>query len=145
MHASLFVYIQQLFTFFAPPFSAVFLLGSLWRRISGPAATVTVFAGFAMGIVVKLVVDAGGGPPWLSPYANQGIVNWAFCMVLCTALSLLGNRPRPDQITDDLTFRWHHVRGRGELGNHWYTSVVFWWALSFAGMIAFLVIFGGIL
>jgi SSS family solute:Na+ symporter len=50
MQASLFVYIQKLFTFFAPPFSAVFLLGSVWRRVSGLAATITVFAGFALGL-----------------------------------------------------------------------------------------------
>ena len=33
---SLFIYIQSLYAFFAPPFGAVFLLGVLWRRINAP-------------------------------------------------------------------------------------------------------------
>ncbi len=30
----LFIYIQSLYAFFAPPFAAVFLLGILWRRVN---------------------------------------------------------------------------------------------------------------
>ena len=45
LKGSLFVYIQTLFTFFAPPFSAVFLLGSLWRRINGKGASAAIFSG----------------------------------------------------------------------------------------------------
>jgi SSS family solute:Na+ symporter len=92
--------------------------------------------------VVKLGVDAGLGPAWLVPYANQGIVNWACCMTICTVLSLVGQGPRPEQIGPDLTFRWSHIRGRGGLGTRWYNNVVFWWAVCFAGMVGFLILFG---
>jgi SSS family solute:Na+ symporter len=145
MQASLFVYIQKLFTFFAPPFSAVFLLGSVWRRVSGLAATITVFAGFALGLAVKVWVDAGGAPDWLGPYANQGILNWAICMSCCAVLSLITRPPRPEQVTPDLTFRWVHLTTLGELGDRWYKHVFFWWALCFAGMLAFIFIFGVVL
>lgn len=145
MKASLFVYIQQLYTFFAPPFSAIFLLGTVWRRVNGTSATITVFAGFAFGMAVKLGVTAAGGPDWLVPYSNQGIVNWAICMVLCAVLSLLTAPPRADQVTDDLALNWKNLNLGGGLGARWYTSVTFWWALSFAGMTAFVIIFGAIL
>ena len=105
MKASLFVYIQELYTFFAPPFSAIFLLGTLWRRVSGRAATITVFVGFALGVLVKLWANSGAAPVWLEPYANQGILNWASCMVICALLSLVTARPRPEQITDDLALK----------------------------------------
>ena len=54
---SLFIYIQSLYAFFAPPFGAVFLLGVLWRRINGPGAVAAVFAGFVFGIAMKLYVQ----------------------------------------------------------------------------------------
>jgi len=145
MKASLFVYIQQLYTFFAPPFSAVFLLGTVWRRVNGTSATITVFAGFALGIFVKIAVTAAGGPDWLMPYSNQGILNWAACMVLCVVISLLTAPPRPEQITDDLALNWKCLNLGGGLGARWYTSVVLWWAIAFAGMTAFVIIFGAIL
>ncbi len=145
MKASLFVYIQQLYTFFAPPFSAVFLLGTVWRRVNGTSATVTVFAGFVLGIIVKMAVVAGHTPAWLAPYSNQGIVNWAACMVLCIFLSLVTAPPRADQITDDLALNWKNLNLGGGLGARWYSSVTVWWALSFLGMTAFVIIFGAIL
>lgn len=145
MKASLFVYIQQLYTFFAPPFSAVFLLGTVWRRVNGTSATITVFAGFALGIIVKVAVTAAHGPAWLLPYSNQGIVNWAACMVLCAGLSLVTAPPRADQVTDDLALNWRNLNLGGGLGARWYTSVTLWWALAFAGMTAFVIIFGAIL
>jgi solute:Na+ symporter, SSS family len=145
MRGSLFVYIQELFTFFAPPFSAVFLLGTIWRRINSTGGTVTVFVGFAFGLVVKMWVNAGGAPSWLAPYANQGVLNWAICMVLCVAISLITAPPRPDQVTDELTFNWKKFNFGGDLGGAWYKNIVFWWAVSFAGMVGFMIIFGVIL
>jgi len=35
LSGSLFIYIQSLYAFFAPPFAAAFLLGILWKRING--------------------------------------------------------------------------------------------------------------
>lgn len=60
---NLFVYIQALYAFFAPPFSAVFLLGILFRRINGPGAVTAVVAGFVLGIGVKIYLSAAGGSP----------------------------------------------------------------------------------
>ena len=44
--SGLFEYIQTLYAFFAPPFSAVFLLGILFKRINAKGATFAVVAGF---------------------------------------------------------------------------------------------------
>lgn len=144
LQASLFVYIQVLFTFFAPPFSAVFLLGTLWRRINGPGATFTVLAGFALGIAVKAWVGSGTAPDWLAPYANQGVLNWAFCMICCTVVSLMTAPPRPEQVSDDLTFNWSKMNIGGQLGSGW-KSVTLWWSGSVVLMILFIVVFGFVL
>lgn len=141
LKASLFVYIQTLFNFFAPPFSAVFLLATLWRRVGGRAGTVTVFVGFAVGIVEKIAVDYGH-VAWLAPFAMQSAVNWAFCMVFCAILAVLLPPPRPEQITDELTFNWRRLNVGGDLGTHWWNNVTLWWAGSVAVMFYFIYIFG---
>jgi SSS family solute:Na+ symporter len=144
LQASLFVYIQVLFTFFAPPFSAVFLLGTLWRRINGTAATTTVLSGFVLGIAVKAWVGTGNAPEWLTPYANQGVLNWASCMICCTVVSLLTVPPRPEQVTDELTFNWSKMNIGGNLGSGW-KNVTLWWSGSVVLMLAFVFIFGVVL
>ena len=139
---SLFVYIQTLYAFFAPPFSAVFLLGILWRRINAAGATTAVFSGFGLGIAMKLYVGlAASHPVWLEPYANQAAINWVFCVVVCTAVSLVTARPPPDKITDDLIFNWRKLNVFGDLGTRWYNSVLTWWCLFVLLIVALVVVF----
>ncbi len=143
----LFVYIQELYAFFAPPFSAVFLLGILSRRINAPGAAVTVVFGFIFGIAVKVYVEWAAVPDWLlwvKPFAMQGIINWAVCSVVCVAVSLATMPPRPDQITGDLAFNWRRLNIFGELGGHWYDHVLFWWGLFAVGILVLAILFSGV-
>ncbi len=151
---SLFEYIQTLYAFFAPPFAAVFLLGILWKRINAPGAIAAVFAGFAFGIAMKAYIQFEpllrelwplfpSHPLWLEPYANQSAVNWAFCVVACIAVSLLTAPPRPEQVTDQLTFNWRRLNIFDGLGTRWYTSVITWWLLFVLTIVVLLVIFSG--
>lgn len=141
----LFVYIQTLYAFFAPPFAAVFLLGILWKRINGTGATAAVLAGFLLGIGLKVYVQQAASPPaWILPYSNQSAINWAFCMVVCIVASLLTPPPRPEQVTDQLTINWKKLNIFDNLGHHWYTSVVTWWALFVLAVAALLAIFSGL-
>jgi len=142
---SLFVYIQTLYAFFAPPFSAVFLLGILWRRINAIGATVAVFSGFALGIAIKVYVALSPAhPDWIEPYANQAAINWTFCVLVCTAVSLLTPRPSREQVSDQLVFNWRKLNVFSDLGNRWYTSVVTWWLLFVATIVTLLLIFSGL-
>jgi len=147
---NLFVYIQSLYAFFAPPFSAVFLLGIFWRRTNALGALTAVVAGFSLGIGMKVYCQFNDvlqlwlpglpdNPVWLEPYANQGAINWFFCAAVCGVVSLLTAPPRPEQVTDELTINWRRLSIFTDLGTHWYNSVVTWW-LVFAAMVAALVI-----
>jgi SSS family solute:Na+ symporter len=151
---NLFVYIQALYAFFAPPFSAIFLLGILWKRINAGGAITAVFFGFLFGIAMKLYVQFDGAirealpwlpqhPVWLEPYSNQGAINWAVCVAVCTTVSLLAAPPRPEQVTDQLTLNWQKLNIFGNLGKHWYTSVVTWWLLFVLSIVALLILFSG--
>ncbi len=136
---SLFVYIQTLYAFFAPPFAAVFLLGILFKRINGAGAAAAVFLGFAFGIAMKLYIQfCPSHPRWLEPYSNQAIVNWLFCAVTCAAVSLLTRPPRPEQVTDELTINWRRLNIFDDLGKG-FSNVTLWWAI-FAAMIVSLVV-----
>lgn len=142
---SLFVYIQSLYAFFAPPFSAVFILGVLWRRINGPGAVVAVILGFLLGIAMKLYVQfVPDHLAWIEPYSMQGIVNWAFCTVVCIVVSLMTAPPRPEQITDQLTFNWRKMNIFSDLGDRWYTSVITWWSLFVFLILALILVFSGL-
>ena len=142
---SLFLYIQSLYAFFAPPFAAVFLLGILLRRINGPGATTAVILGFLLGIGLKAYVQfAPSHPRWLEPFQMQAAINWAFCVIVCIVVSLLTPNPRPEQVTDQLTINWQRLNIFGQLGRRWYTSVCLWWGLFVAIVALLIVVFSGL-
>ena len=154
LSGSLFIYIQSLYAFFAPPFAAAFLLGILWKRINGSGALAAVVLGFALGILMKVYVQFDAGiqawlpfvpdhPAWLAPYSNQAAINWCFCMVACVAVSLATPPPRPEQVTDQVTVNWRKLNLFDNLGTRWYTSVVTWWLLFVLAIAALLAIFSG--
>jgi len=125
----LFGYVQTLYAFFAPPFAAVFLLGILFRRINGQGASAAVIAGFVFGILLKVYVQMDGHPLWLEPFMTQAFVNWTFCVVVCTVVSLLTEPPQPEQVTDDLALNWKKLNIFSDLGARWYQHVLLWWGL----------------
>ncbi len=141
----LFVYIHTLFAFFAPPFSSVFLLGILFRRINTPGATVAIFGGFAFAILVKLFVQyVPSHPLWIEPFAMQAFVVWLFCTIACVGVSLLTPPPAPEKVTDKLTFNWRILNITEQLGGPWYRSVVFWWLLFVGIVLAILFALSGL-
>jgi len=145
LQGSLFVYIQTLYAFFAPPFAAVFLLGILFRRINGRGAAAGVVTGFAMGLLMKLLVQfIPAHPKWLEPFMTQAILNWALAVAVCVAVSLLSAPPRPEQVNDDLTINWRRLNLFAEIGTRWYNSVVLWWLL-FCGIVVGLMLWFSVL
>lgn len=141
----LFVYIQSLYAFFAPPFSAVFLLGILFRRINAPGATAGVFAGFLLGIALKAYVHyVPEHPAWIGPFMNQAIVNWLFSVVVCVAVSLFTAPPRPEQVDRTLMIDWKALRIGEGLGTRWYNSVLTWWLVFVLGILALGTVFSGL-
>jgi solute:Na+ symporter, SSS family len=140
----LFVYIQSLYSFFAPPFSAVFLLGILFRRINSQGATTAIVLGFILGILMKAYVQWPGHVLWMEPFAMQAIINWFLCVIICLSVSLLTSPPRPEQVGDSMTLNWKKLNIFSELGSPWYVSVTFWWSLFVAIIFALILLFSGL-
>ncbi|MCF6286355.1 MAG: sodium/solute symporter, partial [Candidatus Hydrogenedentes bacterium] len=143
---SLFVYIQSLYAFFAPPFSAIFVLGILFKRINAKGATAAVFLGFALGIGLKLYVEyVPSHPAWIAPFANQAIVNWLFCVVVCVVVSLMTAPPRVEQVDQSLMINWRALSvGGADMGDRWYKNVFTWWLVFVCGILGLAFIFSGL-
>ncbi len=136
---SLFVYIQTLYAFFAPPFSAIFILGIFWKRTNAKGAIAGVLAGLAFGIGLKLILHfVPDCPSWLHPYPNQGILNWFFSTVVTIIVSLMTDPPPAEKINDKYVFNLRKLNIMRDEGAGWYNSVWLWWGL-FALIIIFLI------
>ncbi len=137
---SLFVYIQTLFTYFAPPFSAIFLLGILWKRINAKGATIAVFAGFAFRMILGFVDIPF---KWLQAYEMQAIFTWAFSMIICIVFSLLTPAPPAEKVKASLVLDFKKLNLRTVVAKKWYQTVFFWWGLYVLLLLALFVIFSG--
>ena len=142
--SSLFVYIQTLYAFFAPPFAAIFLLGILWRRINSSGATVAVIAGFILSILLKLYIHlVPSHPAFVEPFMNQAAISWIFSVVVCVVVSLCTAKPRPEQVTDQLVCNWKKMNIFQDLGDKWYTSIILWWGLFALIVIGIIILLSG--
>ncbi len=95
----LFVLIQDVFAYIAPPFAVIFLLGILWRRATAPAALATVLSGLPAGIAIQYVLFPFF--PSLQPYANylhRAFLSWIFCMIVMVTVSLFTAPPDPVRV-----------------------------------------------
>ena len=100
----LYHYLQSVQSYLAPPIAAVFLLGVFWKRINAKAAVVTLFGGFAVGMLrlfAELIKHHLSGI--LFTFADMNFLH--FCIFLFLAaiatlvvVSLLSDPPSFTQI-----------------------------------------------
>jgi SSS family solute:Na+ symporter len=105
----LFVQVQRVFFFIAPPFAVIFLLGLLWRRATTAAALTTVALGFPFSAFLTLYAF----PHWpaLKPYntyQHPALVSWCFCMGVMIVTSLL-TAPPPAEKTAGTVWSLHYA------------------------------------
>nr|WP_299346269.1 sodium/solute symporter [Allomuricauda sp.] len=144
---NLFILIQALYTFIAPPFSALFLLGMLWKKVNGRDALVTVIGGFAMAGFLKflefgpLADSTSTFAGIIKPFANQALITWIFSMLICAVSTLLTSDKHLNPEAENLTFNVKGEALREGLGSKWYNGIFFWWLLSVLLLIAIILIF----
>ncbi|SHH09475.1 sodium:solute symporter [Flagellimonas flava] len=95
----LYQYLQSVQSYIAPPITAVFLLGIIWKRVNSKAAIVTLFAGLVMAAlrILAEIYEAELTGPLLAfatiNFAHMAIFMFLFSVVLCIAVSLATNPP----------------------------------------------------
>ena len=107
-----FIYIQSVSMYLAPPIVTVYFGGVLWRRATAEAATATFCLGYALGvgrlvgeILCKLSPPRPASLPallFLSNYLYAGFVIFLLCVATLVLASLASPCPPPSQL-DGLT------------------------------------------
>ncbi len=95
----LYQYLQSVQSYIAPPITAVFILGIIWKRVNSKAAIVTLFSGL---VVAALRIAAEIGKDSLSGFAyefatinfaHMAIFMFVFSIIVCVSTSLLTAPP----------------------------------------------------
>ncbi len=95
----LYQYLQSVQSYIAPPITAVFLLGVLWKRVNSKAAIVTLFSGLivaALRITAEIFKDDLSGIAYqfaIINFAHMAIFMFIFSVVICITVSLFTNPP----------------------------------------------------
>lgn len=113
--SQLYVYLQSVQAYIAPPIAAVFLLGVFWRRINGEGAFASLITGFALGAArFILEVNYAGALPggFLGWYVGMNFLHFAalmflVCVAVLVGVSLMTPAPAPRKV-NGLT--WQTVR-----------------------------------
>ncbi|HEY8401326.1 MAG TPA: sodium:solute symporter [Cytophagaceae bacterium] len=110
----LYVYMQTIQAYIAPPVTVIFLLGVLWARGTGNAAYITLVAGFAIGvfrfaleIINKNYVLAPGLLKSIAEinFLYFAMIIFVICVLLFVVVSLLSPQPAASQVKG-LTYKF---------------------------------------
>ena len=127
----IFIYIQDMAAFVAPPISVIFLAAFLWRRAHGRAATFTLVFGIVTGLVLKVLAQTWGtdGISQLKPLLNRAATSWALCLValICTTW-LIRRNPRETYDSDAIwNTKWARLPESERPLNRGWRNLMFWW------------------
>ena len=101
---TLYKYLQSVQSYIAPPITAVFLLGILWKRVNSKAAIVTLLSGLlvaALRITAEINIDSLSGIAHAFAainFAHMAIFMFAFSVIICISVSLLTAAPNYELI-----------------------------------------------
>ncbi len=140
----IFIYIQDMAAFFAPPIAVIFLAAFLWPRAHGSAATLTLVFGIVTGVVLKIYGLYGDNAPvWLQPLLNRAAISWGLCFIVLVVLSLLLPGKNQDRYDKDIIWnlQWAKLPVGEKKRSRGTQSLVFWWALVMIASIALFVLF----
>lgn len=101
----LFVLIQNIFAYIAPPFAVIFTLGILWRRANGKGALATILFGLPFSFFVQDFLF--GHIVWLHRYdcyLHRALISWVFCMIVMISVSLATDPP-PRERTEGIVWQ----------------------------------------
>ena len=96
---TLYQYLQSVQSYIAPPITAVFLLGIIWKRVNSKAAIVTLFSGLlvaALRIMAEIYQTELSGIALSFAtinFAHMAIFMFILSVVICISVSLATNPP----------------------------------------------------
>ena len=132
----LFVKVQNVFFYIAPPFAVVFTLGILWRRANATAALTTIVTGFVFTWLLDTWIFPNAA--FLSPYntyLHRAVLAWIFCMATMITVSWL-TAPPPREKTEGIIWsrRYASLPEEEQRRYSGWKDFRIWWLL-FVGII----------
>jgi SSS family solute:Na+ symporter len=101
---SLWLYLQSVSVYLVLPFSAVFFIGVLWKRINTTGVFAAVLIGFIIGPLLMFDAQMHFLPfmkhPFLRPWLNAAFFEFLACAVVLIAVSLLSAPPAPEKVAN---------------------------------------------
>ena len=101
---TLYKYLQSVQSYIAPPITAVFLLGILWKRVNAKAAIITLLSGLvvaAIRITAEINMDRLSGTLYNFAsinFAHMAIFMFIFSVIICIVVSLITQSPNYEAI-----------------------------------------------
>src|SRR5258708_3543723 len=104
----IYIYLQSVQAYIAPPIAACFLFGVMSKRLTPPAAVTTLFTGFVIG-ALRLILELnkkslapGGMPAWFAGinFLHFAALFFVFSTVLLVGVSLVTTAPTAEQVAD---------------------------------------------
>ncbi|HEY1684193.1 MAG TPA: sodium/solute symporter [Tepidisphaeraceae bacterium] len=125
----LFIKIQNIFFFIAPPFSVIFCAGLLWRRANTIGALTTIVAGFLFSAYYDyLIVHLFGGQQGV--YLHRAFFTWCFCVLVMATVSYF-TAPQPEEQVAPILWSPKYARLPAALREHYsgLKDYRIWWLL----------------
>jgi SSS family solute:Na+ symporter len=124
----LFLKVQNIFFFIAPPFSVIFCAGILWRRATTPAAYVTIVSGFLFSLLFDQFIKGQQGV-----YLHRAFFTWCFCVITMVVVSLLTEAPAEEKVRPIIWSRKYAVLPEEERKRyHGWKDWRIWWFIFVA-------------
>ena len=124
---SIYQAVASMICYIAPPITAVFVVGIFWRRATARAATITLWSGFLLGMVVFALDFYKEYTGWSILFMHASAMLCGMSIVTIIALSLVG---QDDNTDENRALVWEHplaalkVKGAPGLLNYKFLSVL---------------------
>jgi len=119
--------IASMICYVAPPITAVFMVGIFWKRATARAATLTLWSGFALGMLVFLLDIFKEQTGWSVLFMHSAAILCLISLVIMVVVSLL---TRNDNTDENLKLVWDspltplRIKGVAGILNYKFLSVV---------------------
>jgi len=119
--------IASMISYVAPPITAVFMVGIFWKRATARAATLTLWSGFALGMLVFLLDIFKAQTGWSVLFMHSAALLCGVCLVIMVVASLIDKDTNTE---DNLKLVWDspltplRIKGSTGLMNYKLLSVV---------------------
>ncbi len=141
----IFIYIQDMAAFLAPPISVIFLAAFLWRKAHGRSATFTLIFGIVSGVFLKILAQTWGesGIEWLQPLLNRAAVNWGICLIALIASTIWIRKNQAETFDQDAIWnsKWARLPENERPLNRDGRNLLFWWIIMITVSTSLFIIF----